>query len=109
MKKKKIKDIEQLKKNGWDIEQGDIDSVLKRKNEIDFNKNIEGLAEFVKLAAKMQGNFAIKIERVLAANTKVVAQGLNDLKDILDKPKNWEFEVRRNNGGFISKIFAKQI
>lgn len=108
MKKKKIRDIEQLKKNGWDFDQADLDSVSKRKSEIDLTKNIEGLSERIVQMIDAQKEQGGSIEQALTVNSKIMASGFSDLKEILSEPKNWEFEIRRNQKGFISKVFARQ-
>lgn len=102
MKKKTMKNLKSLEKNGWEISTEDKAAISKAKSDIAFSNDIKSLvAENRALSAK--------IEHIAAQNAKQMTAGMHGIHDALLKEKNWEFDIRRNKSGYISKVFAKQI
>lgn len=83
----------------------DMDRIDSKKLQTDLNKSTKMIADALsKLADK----------KPKEDNGNLLAESIKQqtllIKQMMDyKKKDWEFDVRRNEKGFIKKVYAKQI
>jgi hypothetical protein len=113
MKKKSIKDLDSIKKDGWIISEEDLEKIADRKSGIDFKKSVsvlsESISKFTDASMKSQKENNDKIELIIKAQATFIKTVFENLGKLNTTGKNWEFDVKRNKSGFISKIYAKQL
>ncbi len=109
MKKITLKDLEKLKKEGWDVSPDDQEKVSRIAHDGELRGKIKDIADIIGSFANDNRASNGGILRAIAANTETMQSGFKMLLEALTNPKEYEFDIRRNSKGFISKIFTKQI
>jgi thioredoxin-like negative regulator of GroEL len=113
----KKKSLQEIKKQGWSISGEDQEKIAARKSTIDLTAAAgeisAAVTKIAAIAASAQKDKAQSMDRLetLLQMQAVMFQKLTEQIDAQrpDPNMQWEFNVRRNNGGFISKIHAKKI
>ena len=130
MKKKSIKDL-----NGLKISREDRERIADKKSMIDFHKSAIKMSETLENIKDIQQSGRVDLQKV----TSSIADSLKGFKSVTSsfqkqnaaankkteslfkkieaaiiesktvEKKAWQFDVRRNEKGFISKVYAKQV
>lgn len=132
MKKKSIKDL-----NGLKISTEDRERIAEKKSMLDFHKSAMKMSETLESIKDMQKTDNADLQKVTssiadslkgfknitssfqkqsaAANKKneslfkKIESAIKEDREREIEKKAWEFNVRRNEKGFISKVLARQI
>ena len=111
----KKKTLDQLKRDGWDISEKDKDRISTQAAQKKLNRDVAGIASAVTRAAestqKSNQQTMKGLETILKSQLTLLQQMIKNPDPTPVAPpapvKNWEFDIKRNKKGFISKVYAK--
>ena len=100
-----MKKYEDLKRDGWEIDEKDNELVLRDQYRKNINQAIKDVTDSIKASAGVNKKLQNGMAALLKSQEKL-AKALTPPNSCV--PKKWEFKIKRNSKGFISKIYAKE-
>jgi len=108
MKSVSVGKLKDLEKEGWKVSPQDKNAISAQvavsKAAVAIALSLEHITEAInKVPVLLPGRDETEIATLLNNHYELTKQLLSQISD---SPKTWEFELKRNNNGFLEKVIA---